>query len=71
MSKLPAITSKKVLSILQKRGFEIDHISGSHYILYNKISQKRVTVPFHGKDVAKGTLLSIIRLAGLSKEDFR
>ncbi len=70
MPKLPIITSKKVLTILKNKGFEIDHTTGSHYILYDKFSSKRVTVPFHTKDLPKGTLLSIIRSAGLSKEDF-
>lgn len=71
MPKLKVITSKKIIIILQKNGFEIDHVTGSHYIFYNKINKKRVTIPFHGKDIAKGTLLSIIRSAGLSKDDFR
>ena len=71
MPKLPALTSKKVLSILQENGFEIDHITGSHYILYNSVTQKRVTVPFHAKDLSKGTLLSIIKSSGILKEDFK
>jgi len=36
MSKLPFLTPKKLLRILQKGGFEIDHTTGSHYILYNQ-----------------------------------
>lgn len=51
-------------------GFKIDHITGSHYILYNFTSKKTVTLPFHNKDLPKGTLHSIIKSAGLSKEDF-
>lgn len=70
MPRLPIITSKKVLTILKNKGFEIDHTTGSHYILYDKITKKRVTVPFHAKDLPKGTLLSIIKSAELSKEDF-
>jgi mRNA interferase HicA len=70
MPKLPVLTFKKVLAILQENGFEIDHATGSHYILYNQETKKRVTVPFHAKDLPKGTLLSIIKMAGLSKGDF-
>ncbi|KKQ35731.1 MAG: hypothetical protein US50_C0006G0004 [Candidatus Nomurabacteria bacterium GW2011_GWB1_37_5] len=69
MPKLPSLSSKKLLQILKKSGFKIDHISGSHYILYNQMNNKRVTLPFHNKDIAKGTLLSILKEAGLSKED--
>lgn len=71
MPKLPVVSAKKVIALLKKKGFEIDHISGSHYVLYNRISKKRVTVPFHAKDLPKGTLMSIIRSAGLTKEDFK
>ena len=70
MSKLPTINSKKALAILKKKGFEIDHATGSHYILYDQATKKRVTVPFHAKDLPRGTLMSIIKSTGLSKEDF-
>lgn len=69
MPKL-VLTPKKLLKILLKAGFKIDHITGSHYILYHPISKKRTTLPFHTKDLPKGTLHSIIKSAGLSKEDF-
>ncbi len=70
MPKLPALTSKEVIAILVKKGFEIRRSSGSHQMLYNIQTQKRTTVPYHSKDLPKGTLLSIIKSAGLTKEDF-
>jgi len=45
MPKLPLLSSKKLLKILKKNGFEIDHTTGSHYILYNSTSRKRVVIP--------------------------
>jgi len=63
-------TPKKLLKILLKAGFKIDHTTGSHYILLNSLSKKRVTLPFHTKDLPKGTLHSIIKSAGLSEKDF-
>lgn len=69
MPKLPNLTPKKVLTILEDYGFVIDHITGSHYILYNSNNQKRVTLPFHSRNLPKGTLLSIIKSAGLSKQN--
>jgi predicted RNA binding protein YcfA (HicA-like mRNA interferase family) len=65
----PALAPKKLLKILLKTGFKIDHVTGSHYILYHQISKKRVTLSLHNKDLPKGTLHSIIKSAGLSKED--
>ena len=71
MPKIPSLTSKKLLRILQKGGFEIDHIAGSHYILYNKLENKRITVPFHCKDLPKGTIHSILKAAGISNADLK
>jgi predicted RNA binding protein YcfA (HicA-like mRNA interferase family) len=71
MPKFPSLTSKKILRILQKAGFKIDHATGSHYILYSSEKNKRVTVPFHCKDLPKGTAYSILQFAGISKEDLK
>ena len=71
MPKLLAVTPRKLLKILAEVGFEADHVTGSHYILYNKTTERRVTVPFHGKDLAKGTLAAILKAAGVSEKNFR
>lgn len=71
MPKFPVLTSKKLLGILQKEGFKIDHITGSHYILYHQLSGKRATIPYHSKDLPQGTLCSILRSAGISKKDLK
>lgn len=59
------------MKILKKAGFEIDHITGSHYILYNPLTKKRVTLPFHPKTLPKGTVHSILRAAGINREDLK
>jgi len=69
MPKLPSFTSKKILKILERAGFKIDHITGSHYILFNSSTGKRVTLPFHAKDLPKGTIHSILKSAGITKKD--
>ena len=66
MPKIPSLTPKKLLRILQKAGFEIDHTTGSHYILYNPQTNKRITLPFHRKDLPKGILQAILKAAGIS-----
>ena len=69
MPKLPRITYKKLQKVLEKSGFQIDHTTGSHFIFYNKMSKKRVTLPFHTRELAKGTLMSILKEAGISKQE--
>jgi len=70
MSKLPVISGKEVVKALSKMGYEIDHQTGSHIILRNNNPPyRRLTVPNH-REIAKGTLLAIIKQAGLTREEF-
>ena len=69
MPKLPVITYRKLLRVLEKSGFQVDHTTGSHFIFYNRNNKQRVTVPFHRKGLPKGTIMSILKQAGISKED--
>lgn len=57
--------------MLEKVDYFVDHQTGSHIILRNENPpNRRLTVPDH-KEIAKGTLRSIIRQAGLTMEEFR
>jgi predicted RNA binding protein YcfA (HicA-like mRNA interferase family) len=38
-------------------------------VYYHLEKAKRVTVPFHRKDIPKGTLLAILKQAGIEKEE--
>jgi len=71
MPKLPALTPQQVIKILERRGFILDHSSGSHRLYYHPTTKRRVTVPFHHRDLPKGTLISILKQAGIDREDFR
>lgn len=71
--KLPTVSGKEVLSILQKQGFVVKRQKGSHLTLYKKTTERGlyVTVPIHGnEELVPSTLLSIIRQAGMTKEEF-
>ena len=70
MPKLPVISGIKVVKALSKVGYEVDHQTGSHIILRHKEEpHRRLTVPNHD-EIAKGTLLAIIRQSGLTREEF-
>ena len=69
MPKLPALTPKKIVSILKRHGFKLDHTTGSHFVFYHPQNGRRVIVPFHSKDLPKGTLQSILKEAGISRDD--
>ncbi len=68
MKKLPRdLPAKKIIAALVKTGFQIDRVSGSHYVLIK--GSRRVTVPYH-KAVKTGTLKSILNQAGIPVEEF-
>lgn len=71
MPKLPNLTPRKLIAILKKKGFQLDHTTGSHFIFYHPETERRVTVPYHTKDIPKGTLHSIRKQSGLSMEDIQ
>jgi len=70
MAKLPILKPKKIIQKLKKLGFVEDHITGSHIILYHPQTKKRAVVPYHLKDLPSGTLISLLKEAGISKEKF-
>lgn len=70
MLKLPRVKSSKVIKALKRAGFYVDHITGSHYILYKNNKLPPVSVPRHSKDLKLGTLRNILRQAKMSVKDF-
>jgi len=71
MVKLPSATPQEVIKVLEKKGFVLDRVKGSHHIYYHPEIKRRVVVPLHKRDLPKGTLLEILRQAGLSKVELR
>jgi predicted RNA binding protein YcfA (HicA-like mRNA interferase family) len=59
----------EVLAKLKRAGFEQKRQSGSHIVLRHT-DGRQTYVAIHCKDVPPGTLKSILRQAGISKEEF-
>ena len=68
MPKLPRLTARQIITVLEKTGFSLARQSGSH-LIYKNAAGKRVTVPFHASKVLHPKILkSILRDADLSVE---
>ena len=68
---LPSLKPREILRALSRSGFAIHHVAGSHYILkLEGRPELRVTLPWHGKDLKRKTLTSIIDQAGMTVEEF-
>ena len=69
MSSLPAISGKEAVRAFVRDGWQIARQRGSHVILVKEGHVATLSVPDH-REVAKGTLRTLIRVSGLTVERF-
>ncbi len=72
MSRLPALRGGDVVRALERAGFEVVRIKGSHHMMeHPEEPTRRTVVPVHaGTDIKSGLLRKIIDNAGLTVEEF-
>ena len=68
MPKLPVLKPKQVIKVLEKAGFCFVLQKGSHRIYIKE--EMGIVIPYHNKDLKKGTLKNIIRQSGIKLKDF-
>jgi predicted RNA binding protein YcfA (HicA-like mRNA interferase family) len=70
--RLTGISGKAVVSALQRSGFRVERVSGSHHVMRRPdVPASKVIVPVHGAhDLPPGTLRTIIKQADLSIDEF-
>jgi predicted RNA binding protein YcfA (HicA-like mRNA interferase family) len=70
--KLTGLNGRQVVRALERGGFEVLRVSGSHHILARPgVAGSRVIVPIHGsRDLLPGTVRSIIAQSGMTVEAF-
>jgi len=69
MMKLPRISGRECVRVLEKLGFYFKRQEGSHVILRRDNPFAQVVVPDH-EELDRGTLRAIIRQANLSVDEF-
>lgn len=69
MSKLPVVSGAECIKALEKIGFAVQRQKGSHITLVSENPAIQVTIPNH-REIAKGTLRTIIRQIGLTVDEF-
>jgi len=71
VTRLPALKAREVIRILERAGYQVDRVKGSHYIMRHPQRPGRIPVPFHGgRDIKMAVLRSIIEQSGLTDEEF-
>ena len=66
MDRLPVLSGDDLIRVLRRAGFEVVRQKGSHVSLQK--GDRRTVVPLH-HELAKGTLLGILKQCGLTREE--
>ena len=61
---------KNLKKLLEEKGWILKRIKGSHHIYIYPKTGETLPVPIHGnRDMAKGTFFSILKQAGIDKDE--
>jgi len=69
MPSLPVLSGKEVVRVFESFGWSVARQRGSHIIMTKEGEIVTLSVPDH-KEVAKGTLRSLVRAANLTADEF-
>jgi len=69
VSGIPALSGREVVDVFRRLGWEVSRQRGSHIVMTKEGHIASLSIPDH-KEIAKGTLRSLIRAAGLTPEEF-
>ncbi len=69
VSSLPVLSGREVVRVFESLGWQVARQSGSHIVMVKEGETATLSVPDH-REVAKGTLRSLIRAAGLTVAEF-
>lgn len=69
MPQLPLMSGREVVRVFEKLGWQNVRQRASHIILVKEGARATLSVPDH-KEIARGTLRSLVRAAGLTVDEF-
>jgi predicted RNA binding protein YcfA (HicA-like mRNA interferase family) len=66
-----SVSGKELAKVLERHGWKLLRVQGSHHIYGKAESIVRLSVPMHGNKILKlGLLKHLLKMAELSEEDF-
>ena len=69
MSSLPTLSGREAVKVFEFFGWQVVRQRSSHIIMVKDEHMATLSIPNHA-EVAKGTLRSLIRAAGLTVDEF-
>jgi predicted RNA binding protein YcfA (HicA-like mRNA interferase family) len=68
---LKQISGREFAKAIERRGWSLVRINGSHHIFTKDARRERIVVPIHGNKPLKiGLLRSLMKIAELEESDF-
>jgi predicted RNA binding protein YcfA (HicA-like mRNA interferase family) len=67
---MKSISGKELCKIVEKKGWVLRRVTGSHHIYENLDVDQILSIPVHrNKDLKVGTLRALMKVAELSEDD--
>lgn len=67
---MKSVSGKELAKALERNGWSLLRINGSHHIYGKQDSVIRISIPMHGnRSIKKGLLAHILKLADLKESD--
>ena len=63
------LKARRAMDLLRAHGWELRRVSGSHFIFAKPGRIETIPVPNHARDLTVGTQLSIMKIAGISRDE--
>ena len=64
------ISGKKMSALIEKKGWTLARVTGSHHIFVRSGCNLRITVPVHGnRDLKAGLQRAIMKQVGISEQE--
>jgi len=65
-----SITGKELCKLLEKNGWVLKRVNGSHHIFIKTGKRERISVPVHkNKDIKQGLLKAILKIAEINDKN--
>jgi len=67
---LKSVSGKDLARLLEKHGWELKRVNGSHHIYAKPGNPARISLPIHGNQAVKtGLLRHLLKLSGISEDE--
>ncbi len=67
---MKAVSGKKFAKIIEKKGWFLKHIKGSHHVYMKEGNNARISIPIHGNQSLKiGLQKNLMKIAGLVESE--